>query len=105
MLLVVSYNGDDANPRATIAVWDFLDGRKEYLCKSVLPFKILDARWNPYIKTSTDEFVTISSQKYHYWRITQTLHMQYQEGAAPRDIWSGTNSGESLTTLAFVEPF
>ena len=23
----------------------------------------------------------------------------------PKDIWSGTNSNESLTTLAFVEPF
>lgn len=75
MLLVVSYNGDDANPRATVAVWDFLDGRKEYLCKSVLPFKILDARWNAYVKTSSDEFVTITSQKYHYWRITKTLQM------------------------------
>ena len=104
MLLVVSYNGDDANPRATIAVWDFLDGRREYLCKSVLPFKILDARWNTFDWTSTDEFVTISAQKYHYWRITQTLHMQYQEGAVPKDVWGGTNSQERLTTLAFVQP-
>lgn len=70
MLLVVSYNGNDANPRSTIAVWDFLEGRRDYLAKNISPFKVLDARWNPYIKTSADEFVTISEQKYHYWRIT-----------------------------------
>ena len=74
-LLVVSSNANEANPRSTIAVWDFLDGRREYLAKSVLPFLVVDARWNPYIKTSADEFVTISKRKYHYWRITDDLQM------------------------------
>ena len=72
-LLVVSSNGSQDNPRSTVAVWDFLDGRREYLAKSVLPFVILDARWNPYMRTSADEFVTISPKKYHYWRITEQL--------------------------------
>lgn len=64
-------------------MWDFLDGRREYLAKSVLPFIIVDARWNPYIKTSAEEFVTISRRKYHYWRITDDLQMQYQAGDLP----------------------
>lgn len=70
-LLVVSTNGNEENPRSTVAIWDFLDGRREYLAKSVLPFIIVDARWNPYIKTSADEFVTISHRKYHYWRVNE----------------------------------
>ena len=56
-------------------MWDFLDGRKEYLSKSVVAEQVLDAKWNTFIKTSADEFVTISSQKYAYWRITENLHM------------------------------
>ena len=76
-LLVVSSNGNQANPRSTVAIWDFLEGRREYLAKSVLPFLIIDARWNPYIKTSSDEFVTISAKKYHYWRVTESLQMQF----------------------------
>jgi len=72
-LLVVSSNGSESNPRSTVAIWDFLEGRREYLAKSVLPFLVIDARWNPYIKTSADEFVTISQKKYHYWRVTEQL--------------------------------
>ena len=76
MLLVISYNGIDGNPRSTITVYDFLDGRKDYFCKSVIAFKIKDARWNPYYNVDgSDEFVTISDQKYHYWRIDKTLNM------------------------------
>ena len=60
MLLVVSYNNNAANPRSTIAVWDFMDGRKEYLSKSVVADRIIEAKWNAYIKTRADEFVTIS---------------------------------------------
>jgi len=75
MLLVVSFNNNASQPRSTIAVWDFMDGCKDYLSKSVIADHILDARWNPYIKTSSDEFVTISHQKYTYWRITESLHM------------------------------
>ena len=70
-LLVVSSNANEANPRSTVAIWDFMDGCREYLAKSVLPFHIIDVRWNPYIKTSADEFVTISRNKYHYWRVTE----------------------------------
>jgi len=72
-LLVISTNGNEAHPRSTVAIWDFLDGRKEYLAKSVLPFIIVDARWNPYMRTSADEFVTISHKKYHYWRVSEQL--------------------------------
>ena len=60
-----------------IALWDFLDGRREYLAQSMLPLKIVEARWNPYIKETTDEFVTISDFKYHYWQINHDLRMFY----------------------------
>lgn len=56
MLLVVSYDGSS---KSTIAVWDFMDGRRDYLSKSVVPFEILDARWNPYLNNTADEFVTL----------------------------------------------
>lgn len=67
MLLVVSYDGYQ---KTTLAVWDFMDGRKDWLAKSVVPFEVIDARWNPYINNTADEFVTISKDMYHYWRIT-----------------------------------
>lgn len=60
MLLVVSFNGNASQPRSTIALWDFLDGCREYLSKSVVAEHILDVKWNAYIKTRADEFVTIS---------------------------------------------
>ena len=69
LLLVVSTDGQ----KSTIAVWDFLDGRRDLLCKSIVPFKVIDARWNPYIKEQSDEFVTICEDSYHYWRITREL--------------------------------
>jgi hypothetical protein len=37
-----------------------MDGRKEYLSKSVVADRIIQAKWNAYIKTRADEFVTIS---------------------------------------------
>ena len=76
-LLVVSTNGNQANPRSTVAIWDFMEGRKDYLAKSMLPVLLIDARWNPYIKTSADEFVTISAKQYHYWRVTEQLQLQF----------------------------
>lgn len=68
MLLVVSYDGKS---KSTISVWDFMEGRRDYLAKSVVPFEVKDARWNPYLNNTADEFVTISDNVYHYWRITQ----------------------------------
>jgi len=76
MLLVVSCNkAEGSNARSSIAVWDFLDGRKDFFCKSVVPWKVIDAKWNPYIKTPSDEFMSISATEYHYWRITTDLQM------------------------------
>jgi hypothetical protein len=51
-------------------MWDFLEGHHDYLAKSVVPFEISDAKWNSYLNNSLDEFVTISDNFYHYWRIT-----------------------------------
>ena len=102
-LLVVSSNANPENPRSTVAIWDFLDGRREYLAKSVLPFMILDARWNPYMKSSSDEFVTISHKKYHYWRVTEQLQMQYQQGDLPKGFTT-SRPDKVFTCLSFVEP-
>ena len=84
-------------------MWDFLDGHKDILCKSQLPFEILDGRWNAYLG-ETNEFVTISSRKYHYWKISNNLILQYQEGDMPkgRDLFSSKD--DALTTCEFVMP-
>ena len=74
MILVVSYDGKQ---KSTIAVWDFMEGRKDFLAKSVVPFEVKDARWNPYLNNIADEFVTISDNVYHYWRITKNMQIQY----------------------------
>ena len=74
MLLVVSYDGKS---KTTISVWDFMEGRRDYLAKSVVPFEVKDAKWNPYLNNTADEFVTISDNMYHYWRITKNMQMQY----------------------------
>ena len=39
--------------------------------------KILDAKWNPYIVRPSNEFMTITTTEYHYWRITPDLQMDY----------------------------
>jgi hypothetical protein len=56
-----------------ISVWDFLEGHKDILCKSNLPMNVLDGRWNYYLGGDSNEFVTISERKYHYWKISNTL--------------------------------
>ena len=73
MLLVISY--DSKRGQSTVSVWDFLDGRREYFCKSIVPFEIVGAAWNPYLNAEADEFVTICKTTYHYWRITKTLQL------------------------------
>lgn len=105
MLLVVSFNGNTSQPRSTIALWDFLDGSREYLSKSVVAEHILEIKWNAYIKTRADEFVTISRQKYAYWRITETLHMDTQTGAMPKEAYfAGPNKDAEFTCMTFAEP-
>jgi hypothetical protein len=76
MLLVVSYNGEDERSqqaRSSISVWDFLEGRRDVFCRTEIPVKVTDAKWNPNLSLPSDEFISISSDKYHYWRIKQGL--------------------------------
>ena len=49
LLKVVSYNGKPETPASKIVIWDFLEGRKEYLAQSILPLKIVDSKWNAYL--------------------------------------------------------
>ena len=80
MLLVVSYNGASkgtSGARSTLLLYDFLDGRRDIFCKSIVPFRIHSARWNFHAEYQADEFVSLSDHEYHYWRITEALQMQY----------------------------
>ena len=74
MLLVLSYS--ETEKTSSINIWDFLDGHKDILCKSNMPGQVLAGRWNNYISDS-NEFVTISQRKYHYWKISNSLTLQY----------------------------
>jgi len=79
MLLVISRSqnnqyGNQTDVISTISVWDFLEGHKDILCKSQLPMNVIDGRWNYYLADS-NEFVTISERKYHYWKISNTLNL------------------------------
>eukprot|EP00347_Sterkiella_histriomuscorum_P023802 403333335 len=88
---------------STISVWDFLEGHKDILCKSQLPMNVLDGRWNYYLPES-NEFVTISERKYHYWKISNTLSLQYQEGDIPKKKDPFSSKEDQFTSLEFVVP-
>lgn len=72
MLLVISRNTDGENSTSCVAVWDFLDGHKDILCKSHLPMTVSDGKWNPFF-SDANEFVTLCDRKYHYWKISNSL--------------------------------
>ena len=74
MLLVLSRSPSDTTSDyiSQIALWDFLEGHKDIFCKSHLPLKINEIKWNIYIGDSL-EFVSIADRQYHYWKITQNL--------------------------------
>lgn len=79
LLLVLSSDQDEEDdPCSIVAVWDFIDGDVETLCRSKLPFIIDEARWNLQLKNL--EFITMSKTRYLFWRITEELLLQYQEG-------------------------
>lgn len=107
MLLVISksYNNtvDSSDVVSCISVWDFLEGHKDILCKSHLPMNVIDGRWNYYLGDST-EFVTLSERKYHYWKITNTLNLQYQEGDIPKAKNLFGSKEDKFTSLEFVVP-
>ena len=86
-----------------VSVWDFLDGSKDILCKSHIPINVYDGRWNIY-QPDSNEFVTISERKYHYWKISNTLNLQYQEGdiTKKKDMFGA--SSDAFSTLEFVVP-
>jgi len=66
MLLVLSKSPstsseDPAGYISQVALWDFLDGHKDIMCKSHLPLNLLDMRWNFYLGDSL-EFVTVAER-------------------------------------------
>ena len=73
MLLVISSTTQDSGVVSALSVWDFIDGHKDIFAKSMIPISIHGAEWNPYVQQCSDEFVTISSRCYHYWRISDKL--------------------------------
>lgn len=64
---------------------------------------VLDGRWNYYLPDS-NEFVTISERKYHYWKISNTLNLQYQEGDIPKKKDAFSSKEDQFTALEFVVP-
>jgi hypothetical protein len=99
MLLVITRSGDHSSG---VAIWDFLDGHKDVLCRSQIPLRVTAGRWNEYLGTESSEFVTISDQKYHYWKIGGNLTLQYMEGDMPKKPFSSKE--EAFTTCEFVVP-
>lgn len=88
---------------STLSVWDFIDGHRDIFCKSMVPMEIRAAAWNPYLQMNADEFVSISDRVYHYWRITENLQLQYQEGDLPtKDGF--INNTEKFSAISFVKP-
>lgn len=104
MLLVVSSTRQgEESVTSAITVWDFMDGHKDIFCKSMIPIGIKESCWNPYLEKNADEFVTISDRCYHYWRITENLQIQYQEGEMPTKATEGfRDKSDMFTSLAFV---
>jgi len=83
MLLVISNDAqreEDEECRSTVAIWDFLEGCKDVFCKSIVPKKVVATKWNPFTPTDISEFVTLSANSYTYWRVTNQLKLEYQEG-------------------------
>jgi len=106
MILVASWNGDSKNPLSTVSVWDFMNGRKEVFCKSVIPWKINEICWNGYETADSSEFCTLSDQVYHYWQIRDyDLALKYMQGRMPKDYFVGENANAKLTSLCYVEPY
>jgi hypothetical protein len=87
----------------TVAVWDYLDGHKDILCKSQLPIGIVDCRWNLYIGDGL-EFVTIGDRCYHFWKMTNNLALHYQEGNFPKKQSLFASSQEHFTACDFAVP-
>lgn len=100
MLLVISSDSLEGPCRSTIAVWDFLEGCRDVFCKSMIPKRITDAKWNRFTGVDVSEFVTVCSDEYHYWRVTNNLKLQFQEGHIEQ---KHKNEG-SLTCVEFLVP-
>ena len=104
MLLVVSSSVQSGELVSTLSIWDFMDGHKDIFCKSMVPVKIHGAAWNPYLSHNADEFVTIADRTYHYWKVSDTLQLQYQEGDIPTKEGGFQSGSDKFTTACFVKP-
>ena len=79
-ILVVSFDDtDEDNPNSVVAIWDFTDGNCEPLCRSHIPYEIKGASWNYFLKNL--EFATWNNTQYYFWKVTDALSFQYQEGS------------------------
>jgi hypothetical protein len=104
MLLVLSTTpSEDGGYISQVALWDFLEGHKDIMCKSHIPMLINDMRWNIYIGDSL-EFVTIAERTYHFWKITPNLTLQYQEGDFGKKKDGFTSRDDKFTCCEFAVP-
>ncbi len=104
MLLVISKTYAEGGVVSQVAAWDFLDGHRDILCKSYLPLDVLDGRWNFYLGSECNEFVTIADRKYHFWRISGNLALQYQEGDVPKGKDFFASLDDRFTACEFLVP-
>ena len=83
-----------------------MGGRRDFLCHSMIPLQITDMMWDPWNRSKSEEFVTISDYKYHYWKIDRDLQFMYQEGHMPKGCSAAQlrDQGKKMTALTFVEP-
>lgn len=86
LLLVVSNDIDEDDPNSVVAIWDFLDGHCEPLCRAHIPSEIKGAAWNYFLKNL--EFATWNDTQYYFWKVTDELSLQYQEGSKDFQIRS-----------------
>ena len=99
MLLVVSFDDtDEDNPNSIVAIWDFMDGNCEPLCRSHVPFEIKGAVWNYFLRNL--EFTTWNDTKYHFWKVTDELSLQYQEGTKEFELRSEESKDLSRSVVA-----
>ena len=65
---------------------------------------MIDGRWNFFLGEECNEFVTISERKYHFWKISGNLTLQYHEGDIPKTKDLFTSKDDHLTACEYLMP-
>lgn len=82
---------------AYIQVWELLNNKR--LVESALNDNIVAAKWNPF-GIHFNEFVTISSSRVYFWRLTRNSTLQYQSITVNDQ---GGRIDKDYSAMAFME--